>query len=85
MRFGVQFKDAIPAKSTRGFFTHSWPEAWRVIWNIVPTGPTQDVSPQIESKVQIERQASNLLKYYIYITNLTSRHVNIEARYAILD
>jgi len=56
-----------------------------VVWLVVPTGPTQDSSPQIESKVQVERQAANLLKYYIYITNLTGREVNIEARYAILD
>jgi hypothetical protein len=85
MRLGVQFRGAVPANATRGWFTHSWPEAWRVVWLVVPTGPTQDSASQIESKVQVERQAASLLKYYIYITNLTDREVNIEARYAILD
>jgi hypothetical protein len=60
MQFGVQFRGAVPANATRSWFTHSWPEACRVVWLVVPTGPTQDSAPQIESKVQVERQAANL-------------------------
>jgi hypothetical protein len=52
---------------------------------VVPTGPVQDRAPQIEWKVQAERQAANLLKYYLEIRNLTSATVDVEARYAILD
>jgi hypothetical protein len=85
MRLGVQFTGSVPANSTRRWFTHSWPEAWRVVWMVVPTGPTQDSSAQVEWKVQVERQTTTRLKYYIEIKNVSNRTVNIEARYAILD
>ena len=85
MRLGVQFKGNVPASSTRRWFTHSWPEAWRVAWLVVPTGPTQNSSAQVEWKVQVERQAASLLKYYIEIKNLSNKAIDIEARYAILD
>ena len=84
MRLGVQFTGSVGPNGTRRWFTHSWPQEWRVLWLIVPTGPVQDRAPQIEWKVQVERQAANLLKYYLEIRNLTSSTVNIEARYAIL-
>ncbi len=85
MRLGVQFTGSVGPQATRRWFTHSWPDSWRVLWLVVPTGPIQDSSPQIEWKVQLERQNTNLLKYYIEIRNLTSSSVNIEARYAVLD
>ncbi len=85
MRLGVQFSGAVGANSTFTWFTHSWPATWRVIWMIVPTGPTQDSAPQIEWKVRVERQTSTLLKYYLAVTNLSGRTVNVEARYAVLD
>jgi hypothetical protein len=52
---------------------------------VVPTGPVQDRSAQVEWKVKVERQAANLLKYYLEIRNLTSTTVDVEARYAVLD
>jgi hypothetical protein len=52
---------------------------------VVPTGPVQDRSPQVEWKVRVERQGANLLKYYLEIRNLTSTSVEVEARYAVLD
>lgn len=85
MRLGVQFTGNIAANSTRRWFTHSWPEAWRVLWMVVPTGPTQDTAAQVEWKVQVERQAPTLLKYYIEIKNVSARPIDIQARYAILD
>lgn len=85
MQLGVQFQGSVAANGTGLWFTHSWPEQWRVIWMIVPTAPVQDGSPQLEWKVQTERQASNLIKYYLEIKNLTPSAINIEARYAILD
>ncbi len=85
MRFGVQFQGSVPARATRRWFTHSWPQQWRVLWMVVPTSPIQNRSAQLEWKVQVERQTSTRLKYFIEVKNLSSRTVNFEARYAILD
>lgn len=86
IRFGVQFSGTVPANSTHTWFVHSVPETQRYLWHVVPTGPTQDIGePQIEYKVQIERQAPNLLKYYIVITNLTGKNVDVECRYVLLN
>lgn len=81
---GVQFRNSIPANQTRGWFTHSWPSHWFVVWTVVPTSPIQDRSAQLEWKVMVERQTEPLLKYYIYVTNLTAGPVNIEARFNVL-
>jgi hypothetical protein len=85
MVLGVQFQGSVNPNSAKAWTTHSWPEEWRVIWMIVPTGPVQDRSPQVEWKVRAERQAANLLKYHFEIRNLTATTVNVEARYAVLD
>jgi hypothetical protein len=85
VRLGVQFRGTVAANGIGRWFTHSWPQDWRVAWLVVPTGPVQDRSPQIETKVQSERQAPNLLKYYLEIKNHTANPVNIEARYAVFD
>ena len=81
---GVQFQGSVPAGATRGWFTRGWPSYWFVEWMVAPTSPVQDRAPQIEWKVQVERQTETLLKYYIYVTNLTSISVDIEARYTVL-
>jgi hypothetical protein len=81
---GVQFTGSVPAGQTRGWFTHSWPAYWYVYWTVVPTAPVQDRAPQIEYTVMVERQAETLLKYYLYIKNLTATAVTIEARYNVL-
>lgn len=85
MLLGVQFRGSVGPNRARSWSTHSWPEERRVIWMVVPTGPVQDRSAQIEWKVKVERQATNLLKYYLEIRNLTSTTVDVEARYALLD
>jgi hypothetical protein len=85
MILGVQFRGQVPANTSRRWFTHSWPEAWRVDWTVVPTWPMVDGNAQVEWKVQVDRQASNLLKYFIEIRNLTGAPVDIEARYAVLN
>lgn len=85
MQLGVQFRGSVPGGATRRWFTHSWPEAWRVIWMVVPTWPMIDGPPQVEWKVQVDRQAAGLIKYFIEIRNLTSTQVDIEARYAVLN
>jgi hypothetical protein len=81
---GVQFRGSAPANSTRRWFTHSWPSHWYVVWMVVPTAPVQDQSPQLEWKVQVERQAEALLKYYIEVKNVSSRPLSFEARFTVL-
>ena len=44
-----------------------------------------DGDAQIEWKVQVDRQAAGLLKYFIEIRNLTNANVDIEARFAVLN
>ncbi|MBM3783923.1 MAG: hypothetical protein FJW30_06150 [Acidobacteria bacterium] len=85
MTLGTQFSGTVAASSSRRWFTHSWNAAHRVIWMVVPKAPAVDGNPQIEWKVQVDRQAPNLLKYFIEVRNLTGGQVEIEARYAILD
>ncbi len=85
MTLGVQFTGTVPASSSRRWFTHSWNAAQRVVWMVVPKAPAVDGPAQIEWKVQVDRQAPALLKYFIEVKNLTAGPVDIEARYAILD
>jgi hypothetical protein len=85
MHLGVQFRSSVPANATRRWFTHSWPEQYRVVWLVVPTGPVQDSSAQVEWNVEVTRQASNKLKYFIEVKNLSSQAINFETRYAILN
>lgn len=84
MRVGVQFSRSIPAGATRRYFTHSWPEAWHVMWYVVPTSP-QRGAPQIEWNIQVERASSTHFTYWIIVKNLTSDPVNIEGRYVVLN
>lgn len=81
---GIQFKGVVPSNSTRKWFTHSWPSHRHVVWSVVPTFPIQDHSPQLEWKIQIERQSEVFLKYYIEINNISNVNVNFEARYTVL-
>lgn len=85
MTLGVQFRGSVPGGSTRRWFTHSWPEAWRVVWMVVPTWPMVDGGAQVEWKVQVDRQAAGLVKYFIEVHNLTPGNVEFEARYAVLN
>lgn len=84
MRVGMQFTGTIPAGATRRWFTFNWPQAWHVVWYVVPTSPRVG-GPQIEWSVAVERASSTHITYWITIKNLTSNPVNIEARYAVLN
>ncbi len=77
---GVQFRGRIPARATRRWFTHSWPAHWHVVWNVVPT----TTGGRVKWKVQVERSSDRYITYWIEITNLSGRPVDIEARYAVL-
>ncbi len=84
MRTGVQFTGTIAARGSRRWFTFRWPQNWNVVWYVVPTSPKRG-APQIEWEVEVERETSQHITYWIKIKNLTSTPVNIEARYAVLN
>jgi hypothetical protein len=81
---GVQFTGQVAAGATQTWFTHSWPDMWQVVWTVIPTSPVVDGPAQIEFKVQVDRQAFGLLKYFIQITNLIGQPVTVEARFCVL-
>ncbi len=83
-RVGVQFTGSVPARRSRRWFTHSWPQNWHVIWNVVPTTPRRG-GPQVEWEVEAERASRGRITYWITVRNLTGSPVNIEARYAKLN
>lgn len=80
---GVQFRGRVPAHATHRWFTFHWPACWHVAWLVIPTTPRRG-APQIRWRVQVERASSGFLTYWISITNLTDRDVDIEARYVVL-
>jgi hypothetical protein len=80
---GVQFTGEVAANSSRRWFTHSWPEHWHVVWNVVPLTPKSG-GPQIDFDVQVERANDRYITYWITVKNMTNQVANIEARYAIL-
>jgi hypothetical protein len=80
---GVQFTGSVPANSTRRWFTHSWPEHWHMVWNVVPLTPKSG-GPQIDFDVQVERADDRHITYWITVKNMANQETNIEARYAIL-
>jgi len=85
MWFGVQFRSQVAGSATQTWFTHSWPEAWRVIWQVIPTWPMVDGPAQLEWKIKTDRQAAGLIKYFIEVRNLTAGPVDFEARFAVLN
>ncbi len=80
---GVQFTGAVPANSTRRWFTFNWPAHWHVLWTVIPTNPRPG-APQIQWKVQVERASDKYITYWIEVTNLTPASADIEARFAVL-
>jgi hypothetical protein len=80
---GVQFQGHLPKNSTRRWFTFNWPACWHVVWEIVPITPRVG-APQIKWKVQVERATSGTITYWLKVTNLTGKDIDIEGRYSIL-
>jgi hypothetical protein len=80
---GIQFTGTVPANSTITWFTYGWPAEWHVIWTVVPTTSVPG-APQIKWRVQVERDPTDTITYWISITNITGSDVNIESRYCIL-
>jgi len=84
MRVGVQFTGTVPARQTRQWFTFDWPAHQHIVWTVVPTSP-QSGAAQIDWDVEVERASSTRITYWISVKNLTSREVNVEGRYAVLN
>ena len=84
MVVGTQFTGSVAASSSKRWFTFNWPAAWNVIWTVVSTSPVVG-APQVEWDVAVERATRTNITYWITIRNVTSRPVNIEARFAITN
>ncbi len=84
MRVGTQFTAAVPAGSSKTWFTHSWNPAEHVIWSVVPitAGPG---AAQITWSVTVQRASATALTYFIKVTNVSAAPVDIEARFAVLN
>lgn len=79
---GVQFRGRVPANSTVRWYTHDWPVSWHVEWIVVPTS-VWTAGPQVSWSVQVQRNSSDSLTYWIAVTNTTSADVDVEARYRV--
>ena len=85
MIFGTQFTGTVSAGQTRTWFTHSWNANHNVAWAVIPTSPAVDGPAQLEWKVKATRQATDLIKWFIEVKNVTNVPVTFQARYAILN
>ncbi len=84
MRVGVQFTGTVPGGASIRWYTYNWPQAWHVVWYVVPVTPRAG-APQIEWEAQVERASADAITYWITVKNLTPDPVDVEARYAILN
>ncbi len=85
---GTQFSGSLAPGQTNQWFTHSWPSHWFVVWTVVPTAPVVDGPAQLELTVRISRQSdranARLVKYHLFVRNLTTANVSFQARYEVL-
>jgi hypothetical protein len=81
---GVQFSGSVPANGMRRWFTHSWPAAWHVVWEIVPTTPRAGQSPQITWTVHLQRTSDSQTTYWLTVNNISNQAVDVEGRYAVV-
>ncbi len=80
---GVQFAGKVDAGETAKWFTHSWPAHWHVVWTILPA-PNQKGTPELDYKIHVERESHKYVRYNIEVTNLATKDITIEARYAVV-
>ena len=85
MIFGTQFNGSLNAGQTNTWFTHSWNSNHNVVWMMIPSTPPVDGPAQLEWTVRSTRQASNLVKWFIQVKNVTNVPVTFQARYAVLN
>jgi hypothetical protein len=84
MLVGVQFQGTIAGGETQYWRTVDWPEAWYVVWSLMPTTPTGGAEPQLTWETEVERTPGHRLNYWITVRNLSPAAVDFEARYAVL-
>lgn len=84
MRVGVQFTGTLAARQSRQWFTFNWPEAWHVIWYMMPTTPRVG-APELQWQLAVERASADKITYWVTVTNLTDGDINFEGRYAVLN
>jgi hypothetical protein len=84
MTTGVQFTGTLGPNASQKWFTHSWPVAWHVVWDMMPTSP-QSGAPQVDWNVGVERASATLCTYWITVKNLTNASLTFEARYAVMS
>jgi hypothetical protein len=80
---GVQFRGTVAAGRSHRWFTFNWPEYLHVRWRAVPVTQLPGAA-EITWRTQIERASGAFVTYWISVTNLTARDVDIEGRYTIL-
>lgn len=79
----VQFTGSLGANASGRWFTWGWPQAWQVVWYLMPTTP-QPGAPEVGWEVQVERSDANNCTYWIDVHNRTGQPIDFEARYAVL-
>jgi hypothetical protein len=84
MVVGTLFTGPVGSSSAVRWFSSGWPAGWNVIWTVVSTTPVVG-APQVEWDVAVERATASNITYWITVRNLTSRPVNVEGRYAVMN
>jgi hypothetical protein len=80
---GTQFHGTLAAHETRRWFTYDWPACWHVIWTVQPSSPVTP-EPTLTWRTRVERSSRERLTYWISITNLSDRAVELDGRYEIV-
>ena len=81
----MHFQAEIAASSTKRWVAPQFPQDWHVIWTVVPLAPVQDAQPQLESRIYVERQSAEFLKYYVEVQNYSTSTVQFQMRYTVLN
>jgi hypothetical protein len=80
----VQFTGTLGPGASNRWFTFNWPQAWHVVWYMMPTSPVPG-APELDWDVAVERADANNVTYWLTVKNLSGSTVNFEGRYAVLS
>jgi hypothetical protein len=80
----VQFTGTLGPGASNRWFTFNWPQAWHVVWYMMPTSPVPG-APELDWDVAVERADANNVTYWLTVKNLSGATVNFEGRYAVLS
>jgi hypothetical protein len=81
---GVQAIVSIGAGQKQLYFTWGWPAQLHVLWHVMPTTAAIG-APSLDWDVSVERANQTQCTYWITVTNLTSKALNFEMRFAVLS